>query len=51
MNTFIVVPIQQNEVTNAGSGLHLFLGGRAFFLFLFAGECRERDGIQSNDRL
>jgi hypothetical protein len=31
--------------------LHIFLGGRAFFLLFFSGECRERDGMQSNDRL
>jgi hypothetical protein len=57
VNTFIVVAIQHDEAVNittayrVGSGLHFYLGSRAFFVLFFAGECRERHGIQSDDRL
>jgi hypothetical protein len=57
MNTFIVVAIERDEAVNNNdglstvSGLHFYLGSRAFFLLFFAGECRERHGIQPDDRL
>jgi hypothetical protein len=57
MNTFIVVAIERDEAVNNNdglstvSGLHFYLGSRAFFLLFFTGECRERHGIQPDDRL
>lgn len=50
--TFCVVTsklyTQQQEHVHVLSGLCLFVKGRTFFI---AHECRERNGIQSDDRL
>jgi hypothetical protein len=50
-NTCEAVHTNKRHDEHVSSGLCFFLGGRAFFLFLLACECRERNGVQSDNGL